>query len=157
MENKNKFYGLLLEINELFFLSIQYAPSLEEAVGQAKFEFIKTNTQITDLKESLVAIRINLFTKKDLKQLIVEHKNFNNKDLEKIFIEHKKTEKEKAKKLIKKPVEIKKIEITQEEIKNMIMKEIVTKKDKDLLKQHKDLFNDNERKYLIEKIENKTN
>jgi hypothetical protein len=53
----------------------------------------------------------------------------------------------------KRKVEIKKIQLTEEDIKNMIMKEIVNKKDKKMLEQHKELFNKNETQYLLDKLE----
>lgn len=156
MENKNKeykIYGMLLEVRDTFFLSIQYAISLEEAFSQAKLEFLRLNPPTSSIENSLMGSKISLFTIKNIDQVIHEHKVFNNRQLEKIVLKQKKIEMKEN----KKKVEIKKIQITQEEIKNMIMKEIVIKKDKNLLKQHKELFNENEKKYLTEKIENKTN
>lgn len=156
MENKDyKIYSMLLEIRETFFLSIQYATSLEQAFNQAKLEFLRINPPVSGVDNSLLGSKIGLFTIKNIDQLIHENKVYDDRQLQKIALRHHKIEKKEEKKEIKKPVEIKKVQLSQDDVKNMIMKEIITKKDKKILEEHKQLFNDNEIQYLTDKIEGK--
>lgn len=160
MENNEekvyKVYGMLLEIRETFFLSIQYAKSLEEAFNQAKLEFHRLNPPVEGADNSLLGAKIGLFAIKDVGQMIHENKVYNERQLERIALKHRKAEKkEELIKEPKKPVEIKKVQLDPADVKNMIMREIVNKKDKKMLEEHKELFNDNEKKYLKEKIEGK--
>lgn len=156
MENKEqnkKVYGMLLEIRDTFFLSVQYAESLEEAVSQAKLEFFRINKSKDN--SVLLGLKVGLYTIKNAKDLVQEHITYNDKDLQKIVLKHQKVERQEQKE-IKKPVEIKKVELSPIDVKNMIMREIVLKKDKKILEQHKDLFNENDIQYLTEKLESKT-
>ncbi len=159
MENNNpkvyKVYGMLLEIRETLFLSIQYARSLEEAFNQAKLEFIRLNPPTVDGDNSLFGVKIGIFSIKNLNEMVHENKIYSEKRLQNIALKHKKVE-EKIEKQIRKPVEIKRVELKPEEIKNIIMREIVTRKDPEMLEKNKHMFNDNEMQYLKDKLKNKT-
>lgn len=153
--NGYNIYGMLLEIKDIFFLSIQYAQSLEEAINQAKLEFIRINPPRPGLDNSLMGLKVGLFTLKTVNNLIHENKTYDTKDLQKIVAKHR--EAENKEESIKKTVEIKKIQLSPLEIKNLIMKEIITKKDKQYFERHKALLTKNEIQYLTEKLENNKN
>lgn len=161
MENKGtklyRVYGMLLEIRDTFFLSIQYATSLEEAFNQAKLEFHRLNPPVAGTDNSLLGAKIGLFTIKEVDALVHENKVFKERQLERIALKHKKVEQQEEKVKIesKKPVEVKKMQLDPGDVKNLIMKEIVTKKDKKLLELHKALFNTYETQYLVDEIEKK--
>lgn len=154
MENKDrKIYSMLIEIRDTFFLSMQYAASLEEALNQAKLEFIRINPPTPGNENSLMGLKIGLFTIKKMDELIHESDIYDEKQLEKIVLKHQRVEKlETKEKEIKKPVEIKKVELTKEEVKNIIMKEIIRKKDKVMFEKNKELFNTYETQYLTEAL-----
>lgn len=161
MENKGeklyRAYSMLLEIRDTLFLSIQYATSLEEAFNQAKLEFHRLNPPAAGVDNSLIGAKIGLFTIKSFDQMVHENKVYKERQLERIALKHRKVE-QRAQlpiKEIKKPVEIKKVQLDPAEVKNIIMKEIITKKDKKLLALHKTLFNTNEIKYLTEELNKK--
>ena len=149
---------MLLEIGDTFFLTVQYVSSLEEAFNQAKLEFNRINPPAPGLENAVMGAKIGLFGIKEVDQMIHEHKVYDSKKLEKIVQKHRNAEKIEHPeiKASKRKVEIKKIQLTQEEVKNMIMREIVNKKDKKIFEEHKELFNENERQYLTDKIEGKT-
>lgn len=149
--NGDKVYGMLLEVKDVFFLSIQYAKSLEQAINQAKLEFFRINPPVD--KNQIIGFKVELFTVKNVNDLVKEKNTYSDKLLIQTAEKHRKVE---NKEEIKKPVEVKKVLFNPVEMKNIIMKEIITKKDKNLLEVHKELFTENEKKYLIEKINKKT-
>jgi hypothetical protein len=151
----HKIYAMLLEIGDTFFLTVQYASSLEEAFNQAKLEFSRLNPSDIETKNALLSSKIGLFGIKSINEMLHENKVYNEKKLERIAMKHHKAEQRELK-APKQKVEIKKVELSKEEIKNMIMKEIVIRKDKVMFESHKELFNDYERQYLADKIKGKT-
>lgn len=174
MENntkERKMYGLLLEtmnpldLGATIFLSVQYANSLEEAFILAKLEFEKSNPTKVN---SLVGAKIGLFTVKTIEVLNEEHKT-----LDARILEHKALEVAEAARWLKatkdltsslkpvipgqilgtpiipkeKPQEIPLSNVSMSQ-KNLLMKEIIDKKDPNLLEQNKLLLSKEEIEYI---------
>lgn len=155
MENKpkeNNVYAMLLEVRDALFLSVQYASSLEEAFNQAKLEFHRLNPQPSGFDNSMLGMKIGLFSFKTFNQMISENKNYHERKLKRISL---KKEKIVEKVEPRKDVEIKKVEFSQEEVKNMIMAEIIAKKDRKLLREYKELLTENDLKYIENEIKKK--
>lgn len=160
MENKDKItlklYGMLLEIKDTYFLSMQYAKSLEDAINQAKLEFIKINPPVPGAENSLIGLKLGLYTIKTIDTLMHESKTYDFKRLRKVpLTQPKPIIMDESVKEPSLEAPIKKIEISPAEIKNMIMKEIMDKKDMKMLEQNKNIFNDNEVKYMKGHIKKK--
>lgn len=153
-----KIFGLLLEVRDTVFLSVQYASSLEEAFAQAKLEFYKINPLVKNSAiGNLLGSKIGLFTIKSIKELTEENETFYSRRVayEKIEEENKKNPS--IKKFIKQPTEmdnVKKVDPIQLELekKNQLMRLIIVQKDKDLFEKNKDLFTDSESQYIIERL-----
>jgi len=155
MECNKKIYSLVVESAEQFYLSIQYAESLEEAFALAKVE----HSMLSGVNNYNVfeGAKIWLFSITTIKSLIEkrnelrkEYKKVIGNDMEKIIkLEDKKDELLEDNKL-KKTTEIIKKNIPID--KNKIMEKIIKDKDKTLLSKNKNLFTKNELKYIKEKI-----
>lgn len=171
---EKKVITLLLESNKSFFLSVQYAFSLEEAFIMAKMEFEKLNI-VNRGANSLEGAKIGLFAIKSIKDLTEEDGEFVNIDnsiqrvaeevsrigesnegdlfdilsnvKDGIFISKNKEFQPK----FPPKKETKKIDPNQE--KNILMKEIIKNKDRELLEKNKDLFTQGEIQYLEHKID----
>lgn len=159
MENKpeeeNKVYGMVLEVGEVLFLSIQFANSLEEAFNQARLEFQRLNPPKPGTHELLLNAKIGLFVFKGTGEMVLENEKYRFRKIERVAKLHQKAaaKEDKQKEL---PVEYPKPEKIQQldpqEAKNMIMKIIIDKKDKKMFQKNKSLFNENEAKYLLAQI-----
>ena len=153
MDNIYKVYGMLLEVGNTLFLSVQYAGTLEEAISQAKIEFSRLNPPQNGKIEGF---KITLFSFKDFEELIIENRNY--KDIKLARIEqtvhkhHKIAHEEKKEKVKKPPVEVKKIAADPKMLKNILMKEIIEKKDLEMFKRNKKLFTAPEAKFLKAKL-----
>jgi len=157
MENNNpkkecQVYGMLLEVKETIFLSIQYASSLEEAFLLAKFEFEKMN-----IGKSGAGAKISLFTLKTIKELYEDQSTLDSR-----IIEQKAKEIEASLKWVKaiekfpglseeKPTE-EPIVAPKEDSKNVLMNKIVETKDKEMFEKNKARFTKHERRYLMERL-----
>jgi len=154
MINKNKVYALLIEAPEAIFLSSQYASSLEEALVMAKIEYGNIN-HLGNI-EPLANSKISLFAIKTITKLMEDNKEFKKKvslinNIEKntsketsiAVIEPIQTPTPVLKELSK---EVKKLD------KNLLMKEIIEKKDIVAFKENKKIFSKNEQKYIEERL-----
>ena len=135
-----KIYGLLLESPETVFLSVQCAYSLEDAIVLAKLEFEKQNSvKLGGILNPLIGAKVGLYAIKTVKELLEKNDPVEKvKDLEVTpsVAPNEKTGAEKIKLLL-----------TEKE-KNLLMKEIVVKKDMELFKKNHKMFSNTEIKYL---------
>jgi len=141
-------YSLLLEYPESSFLSIQYAYSLEEAMYQAKEEYCELQKKIlgNSFRETY-APKLSLFASKSLDGLV------NDSEMRDKMFEHY-NKMQKAKKVIKKDDIKKRIKSDKVGLKNNndLMKEIIEKKDLELLKKNIKVLSDSETLYIKSKI-----
>ena len=164
--NNLKIYSLLLEIRDSTFLSVQMAPSMEEAFAQAKLEFQMIHPSF-GINESMSGIKIGLFLFKTEKELIEEHEDFiqKRKEFDKmqkeewgeiLFGEHRKAPAKKHKPVMSLDKEVKvKIPDTEETLKkqkNLLMKEIIENKDFQLFEMNKKVLSNSEIKYIEARI-----
>jgi hypothetical protein len=154
-----RIYALLLEAPEIVTLTLQTAYSLEEAFMLAKEEFEENNPHlIIGTMSPLSGSKINLFTSKSLKEILLSKKNkkvkiksvnitdlfsplqnLSHRHMGYTIPEEKVAEKTKG--------------LKEKENKNFLMKEIIKTKDKKKLNRNKNKFNKEEIKYLREHIE----
>lgn len=150
-EVNDKVYALMLEGEDLKYMSLQYASSLEEAYTLAKLEFEKDNPKMTGINNPLLASKIGLFTIKTINKLLVTNRDLSeikiNKRIKKIDIEELEETKN-----FKKIATIVKKKITKKEEKNKLIEEIIKKKDLKVLEKSKDLLTLNEYKYVMSQI-----
>lgn len=163
MEEKNnlteklKVFGLVVESQGLAYLSIQYATSLEVAFALAKLEFEKSNPEQFGEKNPLIGGKISLFTSKTMENLINEGSVWIDK-----MLDYKKKAEKDIKNTLKAPpkdptpqalpLPKKKVQLDPAEVKNMLMKVIIEKKDLEKLNKNKHLFTKNDIKYMKDKI-----
>lgn len=136
-----RLYCLVVEGREYTSLSVQIARSLEEAFFLAKREFVNKNPH---LEEKLIGAKIGLFEVKELPELFFGSSLGN---LTSPSIGIKKIEKNKISPY--QPVEIKKDENLE---KNKFIKFLIDNQNTEILEKNKNLFTDNEIKYVQEKI-----
>jgi hypothetical protein len=141
-----KVYALLLKSPETIFLSVQYAYSLEEAFVLSKLEFEKHNPTRTGFSNPLMGAEIGLFTIKTIRELMETNRpplTNTTKKVENVIPSPVATA------MGPEPAEVKKIKLlpTQAE-KNILMKEIIDKKDLKKFRENKDVFSEVEVKYI---------
>ena len=156
-----KIYSLLVEEGQTFFLSIQYAFSLEEAYYFAKVEYEKQN------RRSPQGGKIILFSIKTIDELNdsvqMESQSTNSSSIKKSTLRGNKSMDPAS---IPNPEELakldeffkgideaakedtQKVETTPEEAKNNLMKEIIKNKDITMFNKNKMLFSKAERDYI---------
>lgn len=158
-----KIYGVILENKETVFLSVQLAPSLEDAFIQAKFEFERINPTQTINGNPMNGAKIWLFTVKTVDELIRETRAISEiQGADKIKIDEwkkvaKNFETPPVKKINKKPKieDIKSKQNPEEEkrvLKNLLMKKIIDNKDKKAFEENIGIFTDHERSYIMERL-----
>lgn len=162
-----KIYSLLVEGRDYTFLSVQLAESLEEAFILAKKEFFKKSP---GSEESMLGARIGLFEIKEIPELFFGQdiqQAINSSDIRQVVSaidELKKGEVQKNGELrnqdIKKKLDVKPSEGMTQEMrsleKNKFIKFLIDNKNTEILEKNKNLFTENEIKYIQEKIaENK--
>lgn len=162
MENnkENRVYGLILEIQTTLFLSVQYASCLEEAFALAKLDFERMNPvkNIINVGNQFQTAKIGLFMSKTFDQLVDEHTAFiNHKDLKTkptAIKEFLPTPEEVMGKINKLEEDDKKQQLEKDPVflKNILMKEIIEKKDKKELKKNKDKLTIAEYRYIKQLI-----
>ncbi len=171
MENKEeksvvpKVYALLVESQKNFFLSVQYAYSLEDAFYLARLEFAAQNPPKNGIPNTLDGAKIGLFSIKTVSQLT--------KDIDKLTpggnnstyplkdpLDEPATMEDIMDimdSMLPNPPKINKVVIpippvTQKEDKNSLMKEIIEKKDIGLFNKVKHTFTPAERKFIKEHL-----
>lgn len=80
-----KIYGILIESNKNFFLSVQYAYCLEEAFYLAKLEFIDQNAKLGKFASTLEGAKIGLFTTREIGSLAEDLTKIKTKDVTSIY------------------------------------------------------------------------
>lgn len=158
MKNKKtvskKVYGLLLEMQNTIFLSVQYAYSLEEATTRAKREYITQVKKGQQPPGSLYGARISLFVFKELEDLVFEEPEpIEVADTTSSFPldEGINLTPSIPMPVIKAPEELKVLP-TEDVDKNVLMTEIIKNKDVEKFEKNKKLFTTSERKYLREQL-----
>jgi hypothetical protein len=174
-EVKAKVYGILIESNKNFFISVQYAYCLEDAFNLAKIEFIEQNEGIGNPIYPLVGAKIGLFTIRELDSLekdiakiknissssiynIPEEKNDSSADeiidkMLNILTEEVPKEMLPLKRIeLTKPERKTKVSKTPKEIKNELMKEIIAKNNIELFLANESMFSAAEKKYIKEQL-----
>lgn len=160
-----KIYGLIIEVRDTVFLSVQYASCLEEAFAQAKLEFQKVNPLLRS-KVSINGAKIGLFTIKSVQELSEENFNFNiNREAyDKIEQEEMKKSSNnsvkspsiekflKPKEVMEKIAQLANGQNQDIENKNKLMKLIISQKNKELFEKNKSIFTANETQYLLEHL-----
>lgn len=154
-----KVYSLLLEAKEQIFLSIQYASSLEDAFAMAKLEYEKLNPTKQGLNNPMIGSKIWLFTIKSVTDLVsgvipTPRMPMKFRRLRTENMNSEIPEENKENEIQKEIVETIKKNIDDKKDKNSLMLKIIKDKDKELLKQSKELLTRNDIKY-IEDILNK--
>lgn len=164
-----KVYALMLKSERTYFLSVQAAYSLEEAFDLAKREFVDMNP-VRRGNNSLEGAEIGLFAIKTLDELSKMPDPTFKQENSQIQAESRKEPKlgsmldffedEFEKRGTKyesivpaKPKEKKMVEIDAKDAKNMIMKEIVDKKDRELFEQNRGMFSAAECAYLEKRLQ----
>jgi hypothetical protein len=149
---------MLIEARDVIYLSIQYASSLEEAFVQAKAEYMRIN-HISGDNNPLAGAKIGLFSMKTINEIISENKDFK-KDISKKgeegFILRKDDELVAPPTLNVNNAEPTHVVVKKEDLamtKNELMKNIIERKDLGLLEENKVLFSENERKYIMERLQ----
>ena len=130
-----KVYGLILESPETVFLSVQCAYSLEEAFMLAKLEFEKQNSIGQGYMNPLIGAKIGLFTVKTFGELNAVSSLLKTSSVEHMMVEI----------VFPKPT------LTEKE-KNLLMREIIAKKDRALFQKNLRVFNQTEIKYLEDQL-----
>jgi len=177
---EKKVITLLLESSKTFFLSVQYAYSLEDAFVMAKMEFEKMNPRSRG-GNSLDGAKIGLFSVKTMDEFVAETElpTINNsiqtlengvgqikigalegEDLVDMLEQVAKPIRRFGHNPFKKPEPAPKIEViapelvtqTPEQKKKEIMEQIIKTKDRRILEMNKDLFTPYEIMYLEDKI-----
>lgn len=153
MTSSEKVYAMMLESENVNFLSLQYAKSLEEAFMQARIEYSKLNGG-----DSLAGAKIGLFTIKTVKDLTSESMDFNKmRQGAPTAAQHVGTPPVVPKRppgvgvtqVIKIQLPKKKTKLT----KNELMKKIVEAKDHDLFNKNIRKFTKEEREYLRSQLD----
>lgn len=133
-----KIYSLIIEGKEYTFLSTQLARSLEEAFAFAKNDFIRKNP---NLEERMLGAKIGLFEIKELSELFFESGFAKENIFQKVKADNKEGEK----------LETKNKDNPNDQ-KNKFLKFIIDSKSTEILNKNKNLFTDNEIKYVQDKI-----
>ena len=144
-ERKSKIYGVMLEIREKMFLSIQYADSLEEAFSLARLEFEILN------KEDSFGAKISLFTSKSPEQLIRENHTYGARKKK-----LRSTKKEKLEGKIPFPKKAIKIEEPEWKKKSNTMQKLIDTNNLKAIKSKSVQFTKEERAYMRDKIREKS-
>ena len=144
-----KVFALLVEFNDVNFISVQSAFSLEEAFFLAELEFENIQKQIMGaggVKPENDMAKISLFSSKTIKELNDTLEVFS-KPKEEDFRNTIKVIKKEEEKTLKKKKEKEK-ENKKKKDKNKIMKEIIDSKNKEKLEKNKHLLNKREIKFI---------
>ena len=154
-----KIYSLLVEGMDYTFLSVQLAGSLEEAFVLAKKDFFKKSP---GSEGSMLGARIGLFEIKEIPELFfgqeVQHA-IKSSDIQQVIKSFRELEKNKSQKNeefknqdIKKELKVRSLTEDVSYQKNKFIKFLIDNKNTEILEKNKDLFSENEIKYIKEKI-----
>lgn len=155
-KTNDKVYAVIVESNDVTFLSLQYAESLEEAFTLARIEFARTTTMVSKGSippKSLVGAKIGLFTIKGFEELKRETTEFRHvhSGAKQKFLEGL-SEPEKAQTAAaeegESPKKAQKSALTAEQRKNELMTKIIKNKNVKLYEENKKCFTAHEADYI---------